>query len=164
MGRIKYHGNNDEFLLGGISFTLQFLTFGAGGPEEEDNKWPPWLKPLLRENFFVQCKLHADSHKSEFGDSIGDGSEPYQAQIQHGIRGRFYSDSRPWPGWVMNTGPFENDGVGPGLRKGWRWLQVSRDLRKEWRWLPNLPVPDVGIGLPVRSDIGLHGMPVPMAL
>ncbi|KAM7491071.1 hypothetical protein LguiA_033992 [Lonicera macranthoides] len=38
---------------------------GAGGPEEEDNKWPPWLKPLLRENFFVQCKLHADSHKSE---------------------------------------------------------------------------------------------------
>ncbi|KAM7507335.1 hypothetical protein LguiA_017788 [Lonicera macranthoides] len=38
---------------------------GAGGPEEEGNKWPPWLKPLLRENFFVQCKLHADSHKSE---------------------------------------------------------------------------------------------------
>ncbi|KAM7486038.1 hypothetical protein LguiA_002047 [Lonicera macranthoides] len=48
------------------------------------------------------------------------------------------------------------DGVGPGLRKGWRWLQVSRDLRKEWRWLPNLPVPDVGIGLPVRADIGSH--------
>ncbi|KAM7465729.1 hypothetical protein LguiB_013291 [Lonicera macranthoides] len=42
------------------------------------------------------------------------------------------------------------------FEKGWRWLQVSRDLRKEWRWLPNLPVPDVGIGLPVRSDIGLH--------
>ncbi|KAI3692008.1 hypothetical protein L6452_31813 [Arctium lappa] len=38
---------------------------GAGGPDEEDNKWPPWLKPLLRESFFVQCKLHADSHKSE---------------------------------------------------------------------------------------------------
>ncbi|KVH91713.1 Protein of unknown function DUF597, partial [Cynara cardunculus var. scolymus] len=38
---------------------------GAGGPDEEDNKWPPWLKPLLRERFFVQCKLHADSHKSE---------------------------------------------------------------------------------------------------
>ncbi|CAN4099780.1 unnamed protein product [Withania somnifera] len=34
-------------------------------PEEDDNRWPPWLKPLLRERFFVQCKLHADSHKSE---------------------------------------------------------------------------------------------------
>lgn len=38
---------------------------GAGGPDNEDNRWPPWLKPLLKESFFVQCKLHADSHKSE---------------------------------------------------------------------------------------------------
>ncbi|KAI3469153.1 hypothetical protein Pfo_025816 [Paulownia fortunei] len=38
---------------------------GAGGPDEEDNRWPPWLKPLLKEQFFVQCKFHADSHKSE---------------------------------------------------------------------------------------------------
>ncbi|GAA0155721.1 DNA-binding transcription factor [Lithospermum erythrorhizon] len=38
---------------------------GAGGPEEEDNKWPKWLKPMLSEQFFVHCKLHADSHKSE---------------------------------------------------------------------------------------------------
>lgn len=38
---------------------------GAGGPDDEDNRWPPWLKPLLRESFFVHCKLHADSHKSE---------------------------------------------------------------------------------------------------
>ncbi|KAL3649617.1 hypothetical protein CASFOL_006020 [Castilleja foliolosa] len=33
--------------------------------DEEDKRWPPWLKPLLKEQFFVHCKLHADSHKSE---------------------------------------------------------------------------------------------------
>ncbi|CAH8392536.1 unnamed protein product [Eruca vesicaria subsp. sativa] len=38
---------------------------GAGGPEEEDNRWPPWLKPLLKEHFFGHCKFHVDSHKSE---------------------------------------------------------------------------------------------------
>ncbi|KAL6992883.1 hypothetical protein U1Q18_011001 [Sarracenia purpurea var. burkii] len=38
---------------------------GAGGPDEEDNKWPPWLKPLLWESFYVQCKSHVDLHKSE---------------------------------------------------------------------------------------------------
>ncbi|KAK8471654.1 hypothetical protein PHAVU_003G284800 [Phaseolus vulgaris] len=38
---------------------------GSGGPDDADNRWPPWLKPLLKESFFVQCKLHADSHKSE---------------------------------------------------------------------------------------------------
>ncbi|MCL7049603.1 hypothetical protein MKW94_004468 [Papaver nudicaule] len=40
---------------------------GAGGPEVEDgdNRWPPWLRPLLTTNFFTECKFHADSHKSE---------------------------------------------------------------------------------------------------
>ncbi|KAJ6804467.1 uncharacterized protein M6B38_183385 [Iris pallida] len=38
---------------------------GAGGPEDSDSRWPPWLKPLLKANFFVQCKHHADSHRSE---------------------------------------------------------------------------------------------------
>ncbi|CAM8985205.1 unnamed protein product [Rhodiola kirilowii] len=38
---------------------------GAGGPEEDDSKWPQWLKPLLREKFFGHCKYHLDSHKSE---------------------------------------------------------------------------------------------------
>ncbi|KAL8141773.1 hypothetical protein V2J09_014805, partial [Rumex salicifolius] len=35
------------------------------GPEDGDNRWPPWLNPLLKERFFVQCHLHADFHKSE---------------------------------------------------------------------------------------------------
>ncbi|KAH9606096.1 hypothetical protein KSS87_017736 [Heliosperma pusillum] len=39
---------------------------GGGGPDDEDfNRWPPWLKPLLREKFFVHCQYHPDSHKSE---------------------------------------------------------------------------------------------------
>ncbi|XP_074576122.1 protein RGF1 INDUCIBLE TRANSCRIPTION FACTOR 1-like isoform X2 [Curcuma longa] len=36
---------------------------GGGGMEE--GRWPAWLRPLLSTSFFVQCKLHADSHKSE---------------------------------------------------------------------------------------------------
>ncbi|KAI4311577.1 hypothetical protein MLD38_036464 [Melastoma candidum] len=38
---------------------------GGGGPDEDGDRWPMWLKPLLSESFFVQCKTHADSHKSE---------------------------------------------------------------------------------------------------
>ncbi|KAK1419210.1 hypothetical protein QVD17_28372 [Tagetes erecta] len=38
---------------------------GAGVQNEEDNNYPPWLIPLLNESFFVQCKSHSDSHKSE---------------------------------------------------------------------------------------------------
>ncbi|KAG8082917.1 hypothetical protein GUJ93_ZPchr0014g47399 [Zizania palustris] len=30
-----------------------------------NQRWPPWLKPLLATSFFGQCKLHADAHKSE---------------------------------------------------------------------------------------------------
>ncbi|KAK3141656.1 hypothetical protein QOZ80_4BG0336740 [Eleusine coracana subsp. coracana] len=31
----------------------------------ENQRWPPWLKPLLSTSFFGQCKVHADAHKSE---------------------------------------------------------------------------------------------------
>jgi len=48
-----------------VWFKFWFFEKGSGGPDDEDNRWPPWLKPLLKESFFVQCKLHADSHKSE---------------------------------------------------------------------------------------------------
>lgn len=38
-----------------------------GNNKEEGikNQWPPWLRPLLKTSFFVQCKLHADAHKTE---------------------------------------------------------------------------------------------------
>ncbi|CAD6242899.1 unnamed protein product [Miscanthus lutarioriparius] len=42
---------------------------GSGGGEcddaAENQRWPPWLKPLLSTSFFVQCRIHADAHKSE---------------------------------------------------------------------------------------------------
>ncbi|XP_015575222.1 protein RGF1 INDUCIBLE TRANSCRIPTION FACTOR 1 isoform X2 [Ricinus communis] len=38
---------------------------GGHGGDKDDVKWPPWLRPLLQTSFFVQCKLHADAHKSE---------------------------------------------------------------------------------------------------
>ncbi|XBH79549.1 hypothetical protein VPH35_105494 [Triticum aestivum] len=42
-------------------------TGGAGCEDEEaeNQRWPPWLKPLLATSFFVQCRAHADAHKSE---------------------------------------------------------------------------------------------------
>ena len=33
--------------------------------EEEGKWWPSWLKPLLKEPFFVQCNFHGHSPKSE---------------------------------------------------------------------------------------------------
>lgn len=33
--------------------------------DEVNNKWPIWVRPLLRTRFFGQCKIHADAHKSE---------------------------------------------------------------------------------------------------
>jgi hypothetical protein len=41
----------------------------GGGGECDDGsdtrRWPPWLRPLLSASFFVQCRVHADAHKSE---------------------------------------------------------------------------------------------------
>lgn len=34
-----------------------------GAEEEGNDRWPAWLKPLLKEHFFVQCNVH--SPKSE---------------------------------------------------------------------------------------------------
>nr|CAE04875.2 OSJNBa0086O06.23 [Oryza sativa Japonica Group]CAH67961.1 OSIGBa0142I02-OSIGBa0101B20.4 [Oryza sativa]CAH68537.2 OSJNBa0009P12.2 [Oryza sativa Japonica Group] len=46
---------------------LDRMRQGGGGECDgaENQRWPPWLKPLLATSFFGQCKLHADSHKSE---------------------------------------------------------------------------------------------------
>ena len=33
--------------------------------KEENRMWPVWLKPLLKTNFFGQCKIHPDAHKCE---------------------------------------------------------------------------------------------------
>ncbi|KAK3020317.1 hypothetical protein RJ639_046529 [Escallonia herrerae] len=43
------------------------MGFGGGDDGEvvDDNKWPPWLRPLLQTSFFGQCKLHPTAHKSE---------------------------------------------------------------------------------------------------
>lgn len=38
---------------------------GVRSLNEEEIKWPRWLQPLLQARFFVQCKVHADSNKSE---------------------------------------------------------------------------------------------------
>lgn len=65
---------NDLFLHNGsffnqkqyfFIFLFMYIFVSGQGGDEEENRWPPWLKPLLKEQFFVQCKFHADSHKSE---------------------------------------------------------------------------------------------------
>ncbi|OEL31580.1 hypothetical protein BAE44_0007401 [Dichanthelium oligosanthes] len=38
---------------------------GQCDDDAENQRWPPWLKPLLSTSFFVQCRIHADAHKSE---------------------------------------------------------------------------------------------------
>ncbi|CAL9076439.1 unnamed protein product, partial [Musa textilis] len=37
----------------------------GGGELEDDSRCPRWLRPLLTTRFFIQCNLHADSHKSD---------------------------------------------------------------------------------------------------
>nr|ACG36827.1 hypothetical protein [Zea mays] len=53
---------------------------GGGGEccddGSETRRLPPWLRPLLSASFFVQCRVHADAHKSECNmyclDCMGD--------------------------------------------------------------------------------------------
>ncbi|CAL9767541.1 unnamed protein product [Musa acuminata subsp. burmannicoides] len=58
-----------SFLSSKLSFFLILLMLvgldEGGGVPEENCRWPPWLQPLLSTRFFVQCAVHADSHKSE---------------------------------------------------------------------------------------------------
>ncbi|KAK4801874.1 hypothetical protein SAY86_000077, partial [Trapa natans] len=49
----------------GICFSMPTAAIDNQGLEEQGDSWPPWLKPLLGESFFMQCKEHADSHRSE---------------------------------------------------------------------------------------------------
>ncbi|KAA8533452.1 hypothetical protein F0562_031114 [Nyssa sinensis] len=38
---------------------------GETDDDEDEKRWPPWLRPLLQTRFFSQCKVHANAHKSE---------------------------------------------------------------------------------------------------
>ncbi|KAF3493265.1 hypothetical protein DY000_02053194 [Brassica cretica] len=74
---VGFHGRSDSQICNhyvdfmALSFhkseppCTPLLQLVKGAEEENSKSWPPWLKPLLQEKFFVQCKLHADSHKSE---------------------------------------------------------------------------------------------------
>ncbi|KAL5666170.1 hypothetical protein ACJX0J_026278, partial [Zea mays] len=51
-----------------LGLTSRGATGGGGCGDDvdaENRRWPPWLKPLLCTSFFVQCRIHADAHKSE---------------------------------------------------------------------------------------------------
>ncbi|KAM7468615.1 hypothetical protein LguiB_016177 [Lonicera macranthoides] len=75
---------------------------------------------------FIEDKLFEEMEQSRLAqlanlNTLKNNPQQTNSKKLQKHKGRFYSDSRPWPGWVMNIGPskrmalaraFEKDGVG----------------------------------------------------
>ncbi|KAM7513947.1 hypothetical protein LguiA_003530 [Lonicera macranthoides] len=49
-----------------VSQIVMGMGMGIGNNDDcDDKKGPPWLKPMLRANYFIACPIHGNSNKSE---------------------------------------------------------------------------------------------------